>query len=243
MMGESIEQTGLDEGMPADGDPTEETRDGSDVGEGATGAARELEDQAADEKETATSPKVVDKRRFARLLGFGFNSSGQGGESDVETPRERLPAYVEELKERAERVQAEARAETDAARARLERHYEGRLASARADVVATILPVFDNLERALGVAGAEESPLYEGLVATRDQFLKKLVELGVEVVPAAGEVFDPQLHEAVDSVEVEDAELDGRIVEVLQKGFQFGDRLVRPAIVRVGRAARGEAGN
>jgi molecular chaperone GrpE len=195
--------------------------------------------EGEEEQDAPTTPKVVDKRRFARLLGFGFGAGGQGGEADAEPARERLPAYVEELKERAERVQAEARAETDAARARLERHYEGRLASARADVVEGILPVLDNLDRALAVEGAQESPLFEGVAATRDLFLKKLVELGVEQVPAEGESFDPEVHEAVDSIDVDNEDLDGRIIELLRRGFRMGERLVRPSIVRVGRFTGG----
>jgi molecular chaperone GrpE len=227
-MGESIEQNGRHDDANGNGEivPEAEIEQVDETAPEQVGSE--------DEQESSTTPKVVDKRRFARLLGFGFGSGGQG-DMDVEPTRERLPAYVEELKERAERVQAEARAETDAARARLERHYEGRLASARADVVEGILPVLDNLDRALAVEGARESPLFEGVAATRDLFLKKLVELGVEQVPAEGEVFDPEVHEAVDSMDVDNEEIDGRIVEVLRRGFRMGERLVRPSIVRVGR--------
>jgi molecular chaperone GrpE len=178
--------------------------------------------------------KVVDKRRFARLLGFG---SSQGAAEAVDPPGERLPTYVEELKQRAERAAEQARAEVEAARARLERHYESRLATARADLAASLLDVFDNLERALEVPDAAESPLYEGVAATRDVFLKRLAELGVEPIDAVGEPFDPEVHEAVDEVPVDDPALDGHVVAELQRGFRSGERLVRPAIVRVGRAS------
>jgi len=203
--------------------------------EQATGASSLDEAAAENGAEDASAPKVVDKRRFARLLGFGFGTSAQEADEEDDPPRERLPAYVEELKERAERLQAQARAETDAARARLERHYEGRLASARADVIGAVLPVLDNLERALAVPGAEESALFEGVAATRDQFVKTLVELGAEPVGGEGSVFDPEVHEAVDTIPVDSADLDGLIVQVLQRGYRFEGRLVRPSIVRVGR--------
>jgi molecular chaperone GrpE len=229
-MGDKIEQKGKTAGAVANGEVDPENGD-----EAFEPVAPEAEPEADVDREGA-SPRVVDKRRFARLLGFGFGPGEKEADEEDDDPRaERLPSYVEELKERAERVQAEARAETDAARARLERHYEARLASARAEVVESILPVLDNLERALAVPGAEESVLFEGVAATRDLFLKKLVELGVEPVGAAGEEFDPEVHEAVDTVPVDNAELDGRIIEVLRRGFRSGDRLVRPAIVRVGR--------
>jgi molecular chaperone GrpE len=229
-MGESIEKNGHHDESNGNGEIVPE----AEIEEVDALAPEQVESET--EQDTPTSPKVTDKRRFARLLGFGFGAGG-AGDSEVEPSRERLPAYVEELKERAERVEAAARAETDAARARLERHYEGRLASARADVVEGMLPVLDNLDRALAVEGAQESPLFEGVAATRDQFLKKLVELGVEQVPAEGESFDPEVHEAVDSMDVDNEELDGRIIEVLRRGFRMGERLVRPSIVRVGRFA------
>ena len=186
------------------------------------------------ESAPASEIRVVDKRRFARLLGFG---GAEPAIDEVEPRRRsRLPTKLEELELRAERAEAHARAEIEAARGRLERYYEGRLAQSRAEIVAGLLDVYDNLERALSTPGAEESPLYEGVAATRDLFVRRLAELGVEPVPAAGEPFDPELHEAVEEAEVDDPELDGRVVAELARGFRAGDRLVRPASVRVGRA-------
>jgi molecular chaperone GrpE len=185
--------------------------------------------------------KIVDKRRFARLLKLGAGTSAvpaaEFGDEASGQSAERLPSYVAELKERAERAQIEARAEIEAARARLERHYDVRLASARADLVVGVLGVLDNLERALAAPGAAESALYEGILATRDLFLKTLAGLGAEFVPSVGHAFDPEIHEAVDEVFVDDPEADGRVVVEMQRGFRMGDRLIRPAVVRVGRAA------
>jgi molecular chaperone GrpE len=187
---------------------------------------------------TATSEvKVVDKRRFARLLGFGSADADPAAGS---SRRSRYPSHVEELERRAERAEALARAEIEAARGRLERYYDAQLVQARADIVAGLLDVYDNLERALGAPGARESPLYEGVAATRDLFLRRLAELGVEPIPATGEPFDPQLHEAVEQEVVDDPELDGRVLAELARGFRCGDRLVRPAAVRVGRAPTSE---
>lgn len=173
------------------------------------------------EPTTTSEVRVVDKRRFARLLGFG------SGDADPAANSSR----------RAERAEALARAEIEAARGRLERYYDAQLAQARSEIVVALLDVYDNLERALGAPGATESPLHEGVAATRDLFLRRLAELGVEPVLAAGEPFDPQLHEAVEQEPVDDPELDGRVVAELARGFRCGDRLVRPAAVRVGRAA------
>jgi molecular chaperone GrpE len=194
-------------------------------------------EETVPETEAAPAPevRVVDKRRFARMLGFG--AGGAEAPEDEPRQRSRMPSYVEDLERRAERAEAHARAEIEAARGRLERHYETRLATARAELVAGLLEVYDNLERALDAPAAAESPLYEGVVATRDLFLRRLAELGVEPIPAIGEPFDPELHEAVEERSVDDPALDGRVVAEMVRGFRFGDRLVRPATVCVGRFA------
>jgi molecular chaperone GrpE (heat shock protein) len=222
-MGEELEHNG------------NQVDEAAEPGVAAHGEASVDAETDAAEHDASSAPKVVDKRRFARLLGFGFGAGGQASDLESEATRERLPSYVDELRDRAERAQAEARAETDAAKARLERHYEGRLAAARAEVIATILPVLDNLELALAVPDAEASVLYDGVVATRDQFVKQLAELGAEPVAGEGAPFDPEVHEAVDTVPVDNAASDGRITDVLRRGFKVGERLVRPSIVRVGR--------
>lgn len=203
---------------------------------------QEPEPVATDKTDEAQSGdvRVVDKRRFARLLGFGSGSAGRESveaQEDAADTGRRLPTYVEELKQRADRAEAHARAEVEAARGRLERYYENQLTLARGEIVADLLDVLDNLERALDAPGAAESTLYEGVAATRDLFLKKLVELGVEAVPGVGAPFDPELHEAVEEVEVDNAELDGHVVDELKRGFWMGERLLRPAVVRVGRAS------
>lgn len=207
----------------------------ANAGEDA-GAAREHPRDA--EPEHALEVKVVDKRRFKRFLGFGGAS-----DADPEPERERLPSFVEQLKQRAEAAEAGARAEVEAARARLERHFESRVTTARAEMAAGLLDVLDNLDRALSVPGAAESPLFEGVTATRDVFVRKLGEMGVVEVPGVGEPFDPEIHEAIDEADVADPAMDGRIAGVLQRGFRTAERLVRPAFVRVGRYHGGESGD
>jgi molecular chaperone GrpE len=191
-------------------------------------------DVDAGEPEGPTEVKVVDKRRFARLLGFGASDASADDPED-DPVESRLPSYVDELKRRVEAAESSSRAEVEAARVRLERHFESKLVTSKAEMAAGMLDVFDNLDRALGVPGAAESPFYEGLVATRDLFLRRLFEMGVEPVPGVGEPFDPESHQAIDEIDVDDPAMDGRVVEVLQRGFRTADRLVRAAFVRVGR--------
>ena len=125
-------------------------------------------------------------------------------------------------------------AELDNYRKRVAREKEelARFASER--VVSALLPVLDNLERAVGAAqkhGADDSPLLEGITQVYSQFRRSLVEFGLEeVVADAGHPFDPNLHEAVSQVESGE-QPEGHVIEQLQRGYKLADRLLRPARV------------
>ncbi|HVM61814.1 MAG TPA: nucleotide exchange factor GrpE [Verrucomicrobiae bacterium] len=112
-------------------------------------------------------------------------------------------------------------------------------------VVAALLPVLDNLERAIDAAqkhGADNSSLLEGITQVYGQFRRSLVEFGLqEVIANAGHPFDPNLHEAVSQIESGEHP-EGHVVEQLQRGYKLADRLLRPArvIVSKGRSAETE---
>lgn len=122
-------------------------------------------------------------------------------------------------------------------RAARERQDAGRYASEA--LLTKLLPVLDSLDRALSAAeGADDgaqNALREGVQMVRNQFLTAMTEAGLEEVDAAGQVFDPTLHEAVSTAEVEGVE-EGQVVEQLRKGYRLHDRLLRPASVIVARA-------
>jgi molecular chaperone GrpE len=228
----------IDEEFPKEGESTEVVEADSVSADTSIEAAEADEATRADQAAEAAEVKVVDKRRFARILGFG----GTPKQTDETADGRRMPTYVAQLEDQLEQVRARAaqaesdsRSEIEAARQRLERHFEARLLTARADLVGSMLGVLDTLELALTAPGAADSPLFEGVTATRDLFIRQLAELGAEPVAALGEPFDPEVHEAVDEVAVEDVEADGSVVAELRKGFRLGERLVRPAAVRVGR--------
>lgn len=103
------------------------------------------------------------------------------------------------------------------------------------DTLASLLPVLDNLERALqGGSGCQESKDFVvGVEMVYRQLQETLKNLGLEHIPAVGETFDPQWHEAIAMVEAEE-EKKGLIVEELQKGYRFKDKLLRPSMVKVG---------
>jgi molecular chaperone GrpE len=103
--------------------------------------------------------------------------------------------------------------------------------------------VLDNLNRA--IAASETDPeiehLREGVIGTARSFEQALLSVGVEAVPSVGSDFDPEMHEAVDMKPVDLTE-DGKVTAEYSKGYKFGDQLLRPARVQVGKAMAHSAG-
>lgn len=193
--------------------------------------------------------RVSDRRRVR------LDDAGEGVRVDAEAndAPSLKPKYVEELEMRTraaeqkaldvqarfEQVRAQLQRETDETRQRLNRAADDRLAREKASFIASLLPVVDNLRRAIEAAqdGGGDS-LLEGLRGTLSGFEGALGNAGVEPVAAVGERFDPELHEAVDTVEV-DPERDGQITAEYSRGYRLGEQLVRPARVQVGRSRGG----
>jgi molecular chaperone GrpE len=103
-------------------------------------------------------------------------------------------------------------------------------------VLKEMLPVVDNLERAIehATAQAGTNPIVEGVQLVLRQFLTAFERLEVTPIEAAGQPFDPNLHEAISQQESDAA--PGTVVQVLQRGYKSGDRLLRPALVVVAKA-------
>ena len=167
-----------------------------------------------------------------------------------EVPETRYPSYVEELKARTELAERKLKqrleqleSDNDALRKRLERTLEQRLDRFKMDLLVRFLEVADNLERALEAAesGSDLQELREGVELNLRLFLDRLKEAGIEPILVLNQPFDPHLTEAVGVVPVSDPALDQTVVEVVQKGYLFGDRLLRPARARVGRLADTES--
>jgi molecular chaperone GrpE len=136
-------------------------------------------------------------------------------------------AELDELRSRYLRLLAD----FDNFRKRADRERTERVHQALAESLRELLPVVDNLERAVAAAGRPED-LRQGVEMTARGFLEALRRLGVEEVPGAGSPFDPREHEAVSRVASEDVE-GPTVVEVFQRGYRLGGRLLRPAMVRV----------
>ena len=123
-------------------------------------------------------------------------------------------------------------AEFDNFRKRMEREREEAGAGAARDVLKRVLPVLDNMERALRASEGSNDPLYKGIELVHQQFLDLLKKEGIRPVEALGVRFDPRLHEAVEVLDVPGFEAD-MILEEMQKGYTHNDRLLRPALVKV----------
>ena len=121
-------------------------------------------------------------------------------------------------------------AEYDNFRRRSAKEREGIYADAYAEAMAAIMPVIDNLERAAMYNDAEK--VRAGLELTFKSFADTLDKLGIVAYGEAGETFDPNLHNAVMHIEDEEKG-EGEIVEVFQKGYKRGDRVIRYAMVKV----------
>ena len=122
-------------------------------------------------------------------------------------------------------------AEYDNFRKRSAKEREMTYSNARIDVITKLLPVYDNLERALKMECADES-FYKGVEMIMTGLLETLSDMGVQLIPAIGEPFDPNRHNAVMSIE--DPNLGENIIaEEYQKGFILGDRVIRFSTVVV----------
>lgn len=100
------------------------------------------------------------------------------------------------------------------------------------DTVEKLLPVIDNFERAVDAADDKESSMFKGIEMILKQFMEILSSIGVEEIPALGEPFDPNYHSAVMHIDDEGCD-DNVIVEVFQKGYKHGDKVIRPSMVKV----------
>lgn len=165
-------------------------------------------------------------------------------DSERETASEEgsdLAARVAELEEQLEQAKEQslrAAAEAQNARRRAEQDVEKAHKFGLEKLVNAMLPVVDNLERALDAAsaeGADPNALNEGVELTLKAFIDALKGHKVEQVAPEGEPFDPNLHQAISAIESPEAE-PNTVLTVVQKGYTLHGRLVRPAMVVVSKA-------
>jgi molecular chaperone GrpE len=152
--------------------------------------------------------------------------------------RDKLQAKATESEENYQRYLRQV-AEVDNFKKRLNREREDAIRYANENLIKDILPVIDNLERAIAHAqgGSDGKPLVEGVEMVLRGLLDVLSKHGVVQVPAVGAVFDPSKHEAMAQVESSEYQ-PNIIINEHHKGYLFRDRLLRPALVTVSKAAQ-----
>ena len=184
--------------------------------------------------------KVVDRRWWAQ------QDAGESARED--TRGSGKPTYVEQLErqvaEKDKQIQEylgkyrQAASEFEEARLRMRREIAKDVERSRRDVLAEMLEVLDNLDRALesARAGASQDALLQGIDMVRRQFLAKLEGFGVRRIDADNQPFDPLLHEAISSVPAASPDQEGLVVGTARTGYMIGDEVLRPAAVAVAKA-------
>ncbi|NNC54927.1 MAG: nucleotide exchange factor GrpE [Pseudomonadales bacterium] len=176
------------------------------------------------------------------------NGSGADAQVDpllqLQLEAEKLQQELTEAKEQVLRAAAEAQN----VRKRAERDVENAHKYGQEKLISALLPVLDNLDRALDAAkkteadgdssapeGSAFTPIIEGVELTRKSALDALKQFSVEVLEPYGEPFDPQFHEAMTMIESDTAEPNS-VIDVLQKGYRLHGRLLRAAMVVIAKA-------
>jgi len=153
-------------------------------------------------------------------------------EETVETAEEVVEVNPWEEKYNAERdAHLRVAAEYDNFRKRTVKEKEASYGNGKADAVAKMLPVYDNLERALNQP-TEDAAYKKGVEMTMNELVKIFTNLGVEIFGNVGDEFDPNLHNAVMHIDSEELG-ENVIAQVFQKGFKIGEKVVRFAMVQV----------
>ncbi len=157
--------------------------------------------------------------------------------------REAAEAKLVGVQAKFEEIKMQMERETQEMRGRMQKTLEDRAKQGQFNFLTTLLPVLDNLNLAIDHAEKDSSleHLLGGVKGTARSFEQALLSVGVEAVPSVGAEFNPEFHEAIDMIET-DAENDGRITAEYSRGYKFGDRLLRPARVQVGKALAQTAG-
>jgi len=185
------------------------------------------------------TPKAEAQEATAEEVVSEEVAEEKGSKSDKKKQK-KLEAQISELEKKLESKDAELAeqndrymrmlAEYDNFRKRTVKEKEAIHADAYGEALKAILPIVDNLERAVGVSDAEG--LSKGLELTLKGAEEALEKMGVEAFGAEGDIFDPSIHNAVMMVDDENRK-EGEIVSVFQKGYKLGDKIIRYAMVTV----------
>lgn len=176
------------------------------------------------EKDTEKKPK---QKAQAKEKTSKANETEEKEEDVKKEEKDPVQQELDDTKDRLLRLTAE----YSNYKRRSEKEKQDAYVYAKSDTIKALLPVIDNLERALANETKDYDALKKGVEMTFDNLTAILETLGVEVFGEPGDIFDPNLHNAVMHVEDEEHK-NGEIVDVFQKGYKIGDKIVRPAMVK-----------
>ena len=190
---------------------------------------------AKDKKKNASAPaKEPEPEETAVPAEAGAEADAQpdgtGADEAAGTVQEEKAAWEARLKEEQDKYLRLA-AEYDNYRKRSIKERDALRDDIRSAAIADLLPVYDNLERALSAECSDEA-FYKGIEMTMSQLKAIFESMGVSAIPAVGETFDPAVHNAVMHIE-DDQYGPGEIVQEFQKGFRLGDKVIRFSMVQV----------
>ncbi|HEB71497.1 MAG TPA: nucleotide exchange factor GrpE [Nitrospirae bacterium] len=182
--------------------------------------------------------EVLDKRR----IKSADDTCDEAGDADLE----RTPTYVKQLEDKMEEndgrlkeyisAHKEKMAEMDKVRKRLEDDSQRRASDKFGELIAELFPVIDDFDRAIESAKEKsaDDPLIKGVEMLRGRLFEALKKQGLEVIDCLDKPFDPEVATAVATIPVDEGDKVDMVVDQMAPGYKFGDRVLRPAMVRVG---------
>ena len=164
---------------------------------------------------------------------FSADAEGAFENGNVESPPNTMETELEAAQDRGLRLQAE----LENTRRRHQRELEDRRRYANIDLMRDLLPVLDNIDRAIEAAGgqADAADLLAGVQMVREQLISTLAQHHCARIEALGQPFDPNLHEAISQL-ASPEHAAGTVINVTQEGYQLHDRVVRPPQVIIAAA-------
>lgn len=190
---------------------------------------RQTKIETEDEHSLAT--EATEQAHLEDVVPHAAEAEPDEQEESIEQQLEKAQETIKDYWDQMMRL----RAEIDNNRKRAERDIENAHKYALKNFVENLLPIIDSMELGQTAAAADNATLEsirEGSALTMNMFVQVLEKNGLEQIDPVGEKFDPEHHQAISMIEVEDAE-PSSVIEVMQKGFRLNDRLVRPAMVVV----------
>lgn len=190
-------------------------------------------DDNAEAAEGAHPPPADDAGEAQETSGENAGEEENSLEQEIENLRRQLEAAREEAEANYQRF-LRAQADFDNFRRRTRQEKEEMAKYASADLIASLLPVIDNFERAIEAGKATEpaSSLLQGVEMIYKQLKDTLATAGLEEIDCLGKPFDPFQHEAVMREPSEEHE-EGTVIGVFQKGYRYKEKVIRPAMVKV----------